>query len=162
MIHLISSAAEATANILNYRNFIDESSSLIENLSMNRAWYAVRDESGWHFGNSKVIGYANMHPRDYNSQELNGRQTEVVLQKWFTEVGPDYEFYDELWHELTTFLATYGKVPSKLARINVLTTEVVGTDGVRQDAVCNMIVEVAKGLHADQRNSLIQRLKLIS
>lgn len=159
MVQLISSPAEAQANIISYSDFIEGSTVLLDNLAMNRAWYAVRNGRGWAFGSSKVIGYANMAPSEYKSQELNGRQTENVLQKWFTEVATDNPLHDELWRGLTAFLAGYGKSPSKLARINVLRSEVDVPADVQQDALCNLIFEVAKGLDVDRIKSLRQKLK---
>lgn len=159
MARLISSHAEAHSNILNYSDFIKESVVLRNNLAMNRAWYAVRTNRGWAFGSSKVIGYANMKPTGYQPKELDGRQTETVLQKWFTEVDEDNPLYDELWRELMAFLAAYGKSPSKLARINVLKSEVDEPAEHQQDMLCNLILEVAKGLDVERIKRLRQRLK---
>lgn len=48
---------------------------------------------------------------------MDGRQTELVLGQWFEPVKSDLQ--EELEIALHDFLPTFGKRPSKLARISV-------------------------------------------
>lgn len=159
MAKLVSSPNQAVENVRNYRSFIAGSVDLVESLSKNRAWYAIRSGENWVYGSSKIIGYADITPEDYNPRNLDGRQTEAVLQKWFVEVEPNDPNHDELWEGLVDFLAEYGKSPSKLARINVLKAEANSPEDRRLDAICDLIVEVAKGLDAERITMIRKRLK---
>src|SRR6056297_2825518 len=123
MTRLVSSFGPVKQNILGYRDFIDGQPDLHDRLSKHRAWYAIRQNGHWHFGNSKIVGYADLTPETYLSEDHDGRKTEAVLQKWFVEVGPGHPLHDDLWEALGAFLADYGKSPSKLARINVPVSE---------------------------------------
>tara|TARA_R110002072_G_scaffold120764_6_gene254120 strand:+ start:1384 stop:1773 length:390 start_codon:yes stop_codon:yes gene_type:complete len=126
---------------------------------MHRAWYAYKVEGVWHFGSSKIIGYSNMTPLVYLRGGLDGRQTEATLQKWFTEIGPGEPLYGELWEKLSEFLANYGKNPSRLARINIPHSEVPSAAGANTEALCDLIIEVAKGLKSKDIADVRKRLK---
>lgn len=158
MPSLISSVSQAKGNIANYRSFIQAHSDLQERLSMHRAWYAVRKDGGWLFGNSKVVGFIDLTPEIYLAGGLDGRQTEAVLGRWFEEVAEGDPLYDELWEALSSFLARYGKRPSQLARINVPRSEVSDTDTDHADAICDLIFEVAKGLDPERIKALRKKL----
>ncbi|MEX0970200.1 MAG: hypothetical protein WD046_07140 [Paracoccaceae bacterium] len=161
MTKLASSFDQVIKNIKNYPAFIGESSDIKDRLAMNRAWYAHNVGDQWHFGSSKIIGYANLTPEAYLSQDHDGRQTEATLQKWFIEVGPEHPMYKELWENLSEFLAGYGKNPSKLARINIPISEIQIEEGENTHALCNLIVEVAKGLAHEQIKAVRNRLKAL-
>lgn len=161
MAKRVSSPDQATSNILSYRQFISKDPDLVKNLSQNRAWYAVKDGNAWRFGNSKIIGYDGLTPEEYDPHTLDGRQTEAVLQEWFAEVGPNDPHYKELWDELADFLDSFGKKPSKLARINVLKSEVRPPEEDHADAICELILEVAKGLDGERIKTVRKRLKTL-
>lgn len=161
MTRLVSSFRTAKENIVHYRAFINGHPDLYDRLSKHRAWYAVKENGRWHFGNSKVIGYSNLTPEAYLSEDHDGRQTEAVLQKWFGEVGPEHPLHDELWEALGGFLADYGKSPSKLARINVPVSEVATSEGDHDDAICNLIIEVARGLDSERIKKVRKHLKAL-
>jgi len=161
MTKLVSSMDQVKQNIIDYPNFIETSAQLKDRLAMHRAWYAYKVDDHWHFGNSKIIGYADLSPRAYLSEEHDGRQTEATLQKWFIEVDPEDPLYDELWDKLSEFLAGYGKNPSKLARINIPLSEIQIEEGDNTKALCNLIVEVSKGLAPKQIKAVRKRLKAL-
>lgn len=161
MTKLASSFDQVIKNIKNYSAFIEGSPDIKDRLAMNRAWYAHNVGGQWRFGSSKIIGYADLTPEAYLAEDHDGRQTEAALQKWFIEVGPEHPLYDELWESLSEFLAGYGKNPSKLARINVPLSEVRVEDGGNADALCNLIIEVAKGLKSDEVKNIRKRLKAL-
>lgn len=159
MTKLVSSIGQVIQNIIDYPTFVEALPELKDRLAMHRAWYAYKVEDHWHFGNSKVIGYAGLSPEAYLSEDHDGRQTEATLQKWFTEVGPEDPLHDELWDELSEFLAGYGKNPSKLARINIPLSEVQIDEGGNTNALRDLIVEVSKSLAPEQINVVRKRLK---
>ena len=159
MTRLISSANAAIENIRAYENFVADNPDLINRLAKHRAWYAVRDGDAWRFGNSKIIGYADITPDKYLSGGLDGRQTEAVLREWFTKVERSDPNYVELRESLARFLEVYKKSPSKLARVNVLKNEVASVTEKNAAAVCDLIFEVAKRLDADEIKELMKRLK---
>ena len=158
---LAQSFKQVTKNIENYSAFIEGSPDIKDRLAMNRAWYAHRVGGQWRFGSSKIIGYADLTPEAYLTEDHDGRQTEATLQKWFIEVGPEHSLYDELWESLAEFLAGYGKNPSKLARINVPLSEVQVENDGNTDALCNLVIEVAKGLDSERIKSIRNRLKAL-
>ncbi len=159
MTTLASSLDQVIQNIIAYPAFVETKPELKDRLAMHRAWYAYKVGDQWHFGNSKIIGYADLTPKAYLAGDHDGRQTETNLQKWFTEISPEDPLYDELWEKLSEFLAGYGKNPSKLARINLPRAVVQAKDGANKDALCNLIVEVAKNLRPEQIKSVRKRLK---
>lgn len=161
MTRLVSSVDQVIQNIIDYPTFVETSPELKDRLAMHRAWYAYKVEDHWHFGSSKIIGYAGLSPEAYLSEDHDGRQTEATLQKWFMEVGPENPLHDELWEKLSEFLAEYGKNPSKLARINIPLSEVQVEDGSNTNALCNLIVEVSKGLTPEQIKAVRKRLKAL-
>lgn len=161
MTKLVTSFEQAKQNIINYPEFIEGHPDLHDRLSKHRAWYAIRANGTWHFGNSKIIGYSGLTPEIYLSEDHDGRQTEVALQRWFQEVSPRDPLYDELWEALSEFLDGHDKKPSKLARINVPATEVDSDDEGHVDAVCDLIFEVAKGLDAERIKTVRKRLKTL-
>ena len=159
MTRLDSSLDQVIQNIIEYPAFVEASQDLTGRLAMHRAWYACKVGDIWHFGSSKIIGYSGLTPDAYLSGGHDGRQTEATLQKWFIEVGSEDPLYDELWENLSEFLTNYGKNPSKLARINIPLSELHVEDGTNADALCNLIIEVAKGLNSEEIRGIRKRLK---
>ena len=163
MTRLISSVKAAIENIHAYeKKFVTDNPKLIGRLAMHRAWYAVRDstDNAWRFGNSKIIGYANLTPDKYVSGGLDGRKTEAILREWFIEVEPGDPNYVELWESLASFLDVYEKSPSKLARVNVLKNEVTPIDEDPTDKRLRGIVEVLlRPGQAEFRRKVFKRWK---
>ena len=127
---------------------------------MHRTWNAVRDGNVWGFGNSKIIGYADLSPDKYLSGGLDGRQIEAVLRKWFIEVEPGDSNYVELQDSLAKFLEVYKKSPSKLARIKVLKNEVPSRDENVADKRRRHLAEVlARPGQAEFRRKVFKRWK---
>lgn len=161
MTKLVSSFDPVKDNILNYSAFIKDQPDLHDRLSKHRAWYAINDKGSWRFGNSKIIGYADLTPEAYLSEDHDGRQTEATLQKWFVQVEPRDPLHDELWEALAEFLAGYGKKPSKLTRINVPISKVDTDKEIRADAIGELIFEVAKTLDNKRIKAVRKRLKTL-
>lgn len=161
MTRLATSFEQVTQNIIDYPNFVDASPDLVDRLAMHRAWYAYKVGNSWHFGSSKIVGYADLTPDAYLTEDHDGRQTEATLQKWFVEVGTGHPLYEELWENLSQFLAGYGKNPSKLARINIPISKVQADGGRNTEALINLIIEVAKGLDSEGVRTIRKRLKAL-
>ena len=160
MAQLISSPAQAKKNIRGYKAFVASNNDLIDRLSFHRAWYALPNgRGGWDLGSSKIIGYQNLTPEEYLVPGKDGRQTEAVLQKWFEEIDGRHPDHDQLFEALSELLGKYGKKPSKAARINVLRPDVEDPAANRDAAICDLIIEIARGLDKDQVYVLRKRLK---
>ena len=87
------------------------------------AWYAIKSDDGtWLFAPSKFIGYTKNTAEAYLSgarSEMDGRDTELVLQEWFRVVPDEYD--TELDDALRTFLRRHGDSrPNAKARIGIL------------------------------------------
>jgi hypothetical protein len=118
---LVSNEAQVLDNIQRFGDELERSPDLQSYLSYFRAWYTGFESDGsYSFGPSKFIGYRNLTAEDYiASSELDGRQTESRLAKWFVEIGPEHIAYEPLREQLHDFLAEYGKAPSSAMRINI-------------------------------------------
>lgn len=137
-------------------------------LAYVRAWYAYRDEDGhWRFGPSKFIGYMGLTGDEYvdSARHLSVRRTEAQLQQWFEKVEPTTELHGQLSTELSTFLAAYGKTPSRKMRISI-PREVYrqhledGQNGASA-RVLDLIVAVAESLQPSALAALRTRLSAI-
>ena len=161
MPNLVTAVNQVEENIANYHEFLKGHVELQDRTSQNRAWYAIKLDGVWTFGNSKIIGYTGLTPDEYLSGVFDGRQTEAVLQKWFTEVGPGNALFDILWKELADYLSQYRKSPSKLARINVLTSELSLSEDEKSNLICDLIVAVAKEFDDETLKNLRKRLNAL-
>ena len=116
----VNSLDQAVKNILRYQTEIQESQELARRMTSVHAWYAVKSDDGiWLFAPSKFIGYAKNTTKTYLSgakNEMDGRDTERILQEWFRVVQDDW-----LDDALQAFLQGYGHSrPNAKARINIL------------------------------------------
>lgn len=158
MSKLVSTSGQAIHNISHFSEKLDASARLRGRLSYARAWYGHRDDDGdWHFGPSKFCGYKNMTAEEYLDEEhLDGRQTEIRLSQWFTEVSEDDDLHEELYEGLTDFLAEYGKVPSSATRISVATElydeHLEQGDTPFEQTVADLVIAVARRLPAAERD----------
>ena len=130
MARLVTSPKQAVANIRRYREALDDPGhgpEMQRRMTYVRAWYAIRqDDSGWLFGPSRFIGYAESDADAYISKawpvgSRDGGATGRILPNWFHEVEPDTCFHGELHEALCRFLQQFGHSgPRKGARISVL------------------------------------------
>jgi len=163
MIKLATSLKDVTDAINKFPSEVKQSQELQERLAYARAWYAIRNKHGeWVFGPSKFVGYKELTAEKYldSNVKLDGRKTEVHLSEWFCEMTDDL---DPLWDELSDFLAEFGKIPSRMARINILDqyrdSHIINQEGGGQfDKVVELIIEVSKILPAQQLRDLKKRL----
>jgi hypothetical protein len=155
MAKVVASIREAIANIPRFEREVAKNADLRDRLPFARAWYAVREDDGWHFGPSKFIGYQGLNADEYvaESQELDGRRTERQLNQWFVTVGETDPLFDELSEALREFLDKHGKVPSNLARINVARDTYEANDGLDR-AIADLMIAVARRLPAAEQKRL--------
>lgn len=117
----VNSLDQAIENISRYQTEIQESPALAGRMKSVRAWYAIRSDDGtWLFAPSKFIGYTKNNADAYllkAGSEMDGRDTEPVLQEWFAPADRTAEL-DEA---LQKFLESHGhSAPNTKARICVL------------------------------------------
>lgn len=87
---------------------------LADRLGFAHAFYVLeRDDDKPLFGFSKFVGYEDLSADEYlqNYHQLNGRNTEHVLDSWFEEVRIGSPAYQVLYDELREWMALYGKRP---------------------------------------------------
>jgi hypothetical protein len=158
---LVQTPDRVKANVLSYPKALQESPDLQERLAYARAWYAVRDSDGWVFAPSKWAGYSNMTAVAYlgNAQaSMDGRKTEKHLKQWFNPLDEQSPEYAELHKELAEFAAEYGKQPSAMARISVISD---GSSSANQsDDLVELIVRVVKGLEIHQQAKVRSALRI--
>lgn len=135
---------------------------LADRLGQAHAFYVLEDGGKPLFGFSKFVGYEGLTPeaylRDYKS--LDGRNTEHALSKWFEELRFGTPAYEELFEQLTDWLAEFGKRPrggeSQKVRLMVLRPEfrrsTSHTDEDRR--LLELMLAVADMLPANQRLEL--------
>lgn len=121
MIPVIS-PDQAIANILTYNRNAVQFADLMPHA---RAWYAYESKDGWVVAPSKVIGYQNLEPKEYlnrdkETQPIDGRITEKILQSWSELVEQGHPLHDQLWRVLKSLCAQFGKKPNDLARISII------------------------------------------
>lgn len=122
MLKIITTPAQALANIATFESEVAKSAPLQDRLPYARAWYAEKGSDGqWHFGPSKFIGHQDIDAAAYleEAEQADGRRTEAQLRSYFKVAGPEHPQHDELHAALVGFLAKYGKTPSTLARISI-------------------------------------------
>jgi hypothetical protein len=167
MVSLASNRRTVTKNILRFADKVRECPGLADRLAAFRAWYAEKDEHGhWHFGPSKVIGYAGLDGDEYlsNARRMDGRKTEKHLQAFFRTVEEDTPLHEELDEALWEFLGEFDKFPSKACRINVASDaydEHCASD-VDSAPLIDLIVAVARSLPSSQIKELRKRLKTMN
>lgn len=159
MARLVKSPEEALRGI---QKFQDHAEDVADRLSHVRAWYACQDSTGkWLFGPSKFIGYHKMTAEVFLDHDngLDGRKTEACLQDWFEEVSPTSRQGQELHRLLADYLDQYGKAPSRVARINVLTEPSDEIQpGDRVSKVIELIVAIDKMFPVELQKELRKRL----
>jgi hypothetical protein len=142
MATLISSVSTLKARIREYQ---EQAQRMQTRMSHTRAWYALKTNKGWIFGPSKFVGYEDMDAKQYLEQErgtLDGRITEGVLQRWADLIEEGRPEYAELHHALNEFCARFGKKPSKLARISLVTNGDAAAQPSYQDDFVKLVVAV--------------------
>ena len=170
MWKLVTSPAQAYANILRFEEELKKSADLQGRLAYARAWYAHKDDIGkWHFAPSKFAGYQDVDANRYiqAAEEHDGRRTEVQLQLYFHVLEPTDPLHAELNSALFALLARYGKTPSTKMRINVARGRRLVSGGTEsategQNKVVDLMLAVSKTLPQAQFERLVAGLEDIS
>ena len=154
--------AQSTAS----RKKCGKSQQLRSRLAYARAWYAYPDENGrWLYAPSKFIGYEGLTGDQYvelaEKSLIDGRKTEVQLKKWFKQVDPSTDLYEQLSSGLSAFLAEHGKAPSQKMRINIPRTHDNDTRNGASAALVDLIVAVAASLQPSELKTLRTRLEAV-
>ena len=162
-MRLVSSAAEAVARIKEFALAVNDHSALSDRLGQGHAFYVLDEDSADPlFGFSKFVGYADVTPETYEKKykELDGRNTEWALRKWFMEIPNGTSAYTELHTKLSALLAKFGKRPREGAaqKVRFMTLkpefrDTKTTDGDDQ-ALLNLLIAVASKLPSSQRSLL--------
>ena len=113
----ISNYTQVVENIHSFNEDLSQGTDLKTLLAYFRAWYYVPEEDA--VGPSKFIGYEDMSGAIYMERDdLDGRETEPVLQRWFEvleEGTPEYRYVEQKVLELA---AQFGKRVSSAARFS--------------------------------------------
>jgi uncharacterized protein (DUF433 family) len=126
----VTSADQARDNILRFAEELSGCPQLAGLLAYTRAWYAVRGQRGqWKLAPSKFAGYPKNTAKDYlrtNRTGHDGGASERALTRWFQPVKPGTALHEELLTHVHQLFKAYDKVPNRLLRINVLTSDADG------------------------------------
>ncbi len=163
---LINNLDSIVYNIDNFRIEIDHSNELQNRLGLVRSWYACNDRDlGWSFAPSKFCGYEDMDAECYlkNYNQMDGRKTEEKLSEWFSPLDYETKLYKELYNQLSTFLAQYGKIPNSKTRINVI--HELNKDYTYSNAksfqykkISDLIIEVTNFLPKEYKTEIKRRI----
>ena len=115
---LVSNYQEAFSNAKIFNLELKSSDYFQEKLSQFRHWYFFPEAD--FFAPSKFIGYKDNSEQKYTMflyQGADGRETDVVLRKFFKAIDKDQ--IPDLYHQLELFLWLYDKKPNKKAVIHI-------------------------------------------
>lgn len=163
MTKLVQNLDSVIAAILDLNEKLPQYPLLVDRLAQAHAFYVYESENKEPlFGFSKYVGYQNLTPEKYLNKykNLNGRNTEHVLKKWFEEVKEGSPAYDRLFEKLSAWLGEYGKRPREGAkqsvRIMIVRPEYREPDDTKAEerALLDLLITVANTLPASQRHEL--------
>jgi hypothetical protein len=96
---------------------LEEEGGLKNQLSFFRAWYYIPELDA--VGPSKFIGYKGMTAKEYMTrynQDLDGRETEPILGRWFEVLGRESVEDRLVTTRIEQLLQRYHKRPSRAFR----------------------------------------------
>lgn len=162
MPNLVTRLDSALDAIRTLNENLHQHPELADRLGQAHAFYVLDDGDKPLFGFSKFVGYEGLTPegylRDYKS--LDGRNTEHALSKWFEELRFGTPAYEELFEQLTDWLAEFGKRPrggdSQKVRLMVLRPEYRKANSQTDEdrRLLELMLAVADLLPAKQRLEL--------
>lgn len=159
---LARSVDEVLSAIDTLNDSLTSEPELAARLGQAHAYYAKPDGAGGHrFGFSKFIGYADQTAARYlrKYKDMDGRNTEFALAKWFDEVRYGTPLYNALLGELGSWMAQFGKKPreGKQQKLRLMvpkpefdTPAPTGSDR----RLLDLIIAVTDMLPTDQRRAL--------
>lgn len=117
-IAFVTSHEEVKENVQQFNEDLKEGLDIRTQLSQFRHWYYIHEIDM--FGPSKYIGYKNMTTSKYNrGSGLDGRDTERILQKWFSVLPKGSKNEIELRQRLNLLLGAYNKEMKSNALIHL-------------------------------------------
>jgi hypothetical protein len=175
-MELVSSVDQLVGNINRYNEHSEKFAAL---MPYNRAWYAIRRDSGWALGPSKYIGYQNLSleeylgspysaerhgrvvQRDKSGLPLDGRVTGGVLQRWSELVEEGHPDFESLHSALNTLCARHGKKPNSLARISVVKEGGKAAASAFADELVSLMAAVFRRLTPAQKSEFRRQIGVI-
>jgi len=162
MPNLVTKLDSALSAIGTLNASLHDHPELADRLGQAHAFYVLENEEKPLFGFSKFVGYDGLTPEDYlrDYKALDGRNTEHALSRWFEELRFGTPAYEELFEQLTEWLAEFGKRPrggkSQKVRLMVLRPEYRETTASNGDdrRLLELMLAVADLLPANQRLEL--------
>lgn len=160
---LASSPEHARASLLTFQavmNSTDEplKAMLIKIIPFVHSWVCIRDEATGEplFGPSKFVGYRDMTVQSYRDhfKQMDGRDTERVMQGWLHLVDEE----DELYNKLHEFCGRFGTKPRSSCRISTLGLETRDQPNEDQTALTELLVRVIQSLPPEQRDEISRRI----
>lgn len=120
-IEIIDNYQQIVKNAVTFNDALKKNIDEIINLLSNfRQWYYIEEIDD--FAPSKFIGYKNMTAEKYinnHTKTMDGRETELVLKKYFTKLEYNSCKDIELRFKLSDKIEKYGKKLRKNAIISV-------------------------------------------
>lgn len=114
---LVTEYDEVVNNVKSFNQGLGEGEKLENHLSYFRAWYYIPELDM--VGPSKFIGYKEMAANRYmNSDDLDGKDTVVILGQWFNDLeedAPELMYIEQLTRRL---LSKYNKNINRVAWFN--------------------------------------------
>ena len=163
MSKLVSDIDSALDGIRSMNMHLPNFPHLADRLGQAHAFYVIEQENGEPlFGFSKYVGYEKMTPEIYlqTYKDLNGRNTEHALSKWFEEVRLGTPAYTAFFAKLIDLLSLYGKRPrsgkSQQVRFMVIRPEYRERDHSEGSdrKILDLLLAVANTLPTGQRHEL--------
>ena len=160
---LVTSPQKAVEAIRTLNGILPSEPNLADRLGQVHAFYVIDgDDAEPLFGFSKFVGYDDLSAEYYlrNYKNLNGRNTEHALSKWFEELRFGSPAYNAMYGKLSAWLGQYGKKPregnSQKARLMVLRSEFrePKTSEEHDRKLLDLLKAVVELLPVDQRHEL--------
>jgi uncharacterized protein (DUF433 family) len=123
---LVTSAAEARANIDRYEQQLARSSELQRIMSYARSWHGYLAADGrWRVAPSKFVGYVDNDAAEYarTHRQRDGRRTERALAAWSEKAEPGSAIHEDMIAAVMRLFAEHDRTPNRLIRVNVLASQ---------------------------------------
>ena len=167
MQNLVSSLDQALNAIRVLNVSLPSNPDLADRLGQAHAFYVLEENAKPAlFGFSKFVGYEGLTPAAYlrNYKQLDGRNTEHALSKWFEELRHGSPAYGKLFNELASWMAQFGKRPREgkrqKVRLMVVRQEFRDPESANNGdrRLLELMLAVADMLPIEQRHELRSKL----
>ncbi len=118
MVEFVSTYDDVVKNVQQFNADLHATQDIVTQLSMFRHWYYIPELDA--FGPSKYVGYKDMNAERYGrGKDKDGRDTEVVLRRWFTTLTEQDMRWQRLARQLEHLLLRYDRRPNRNVRMHV-------------------------------------------